>query len=69
MILFIRRVFTEALGWEYGEYFIFVAFQNRVAYAMDGETLHTAGNLKIGNQPRLSKTDVDILFTRNRHLK
>ena len=27
------------------------------------------GIRKIGNQPRLSKTDEDVLFTRNRHLK
>ena len=36
IILFIRRLFTEALGWEHGVDFIFVAFQNRVAYAMGG---------------------------------
>ena len=69
LILFIRSFFEKALQWEYGVDFIFVAFQNRVAYAMGGETLHTAGYLDIGNRPRISHTDVDILFTRNRHLK
>ncbi len=34
VILFIRRFFEEALGWTYGEEFIFVAFQNHVAHAM-----------------------------------
>ena len=34
-----------------------------------GETLHTAGYLDIGNRPRLSHTDVDVLFTKNRQLK
>ena len=69
VILFIRRFFTEAPGWKYVEDSIYVAFQKRVAYAMDGETLHTAGKLEIGSQPRLSRTDADVLFTRNRHLK
>ena len=36
---------------------------------MGGETLHTAGYLDIGNRPRLSHTDVDVLFTKNRQLK
>ncbi len=31
VILFIRRFFVEALGWEHGVEFVFVAFQNRVA--------------------------------------
>jgi len=69
VIQFIRRFFVEALGWEYGVDFIFVAFQNRVAYAMGGETIHTAANLEVGNRPRVSHTDVDVLTTRNRDLK
>ena len=36
---------------------------------MGGDTLHTAGYLDIGNRPRLSHTDVDVLFTKNRQLK
>ena len=40
VINWIRRLFVEALGWQHGVEFIFVAFQNRVAYAMGGTTLH-----------------------------
>ena len=68
-LLLIRRFFEEALGWEHGVDFMFVAFQNRVAYAMGRETLHTAGSLDIGSRPRISHTDVDLLYTKNKHLK
>ena len=56
------------MGWEHGVDFMFVAFQNRVAYAMGGETLHTAGSLDIGSRPRISHTDIDFIL-QNRHLK
>ena len=36
LIYWIRRLFTEALGWEHGKQFLCVAFQNRVAHAMGG---------------------------------
>ena len=69
VILFIRRFFEEALGWTYGEEFIFVAFQNRVAHAMKGQTIHSAASLKVGNTRSLGKTDVSTMSTRNRSLK
>ena len=40
VIKWICRLFTEALGWEHGVEFVCVAFQNRVAHAMGGYTLH-----------------------------
>ena len=42
-IRWISRLVTEALGWEHGRQFLCVAFQNRVAHAMGGTTLHTRG--------------------------
>ena len=44
------RMFTEALKWEYGIEFGYVAFQNRVAYAMNATTLHTGGGMVVGQQ-------------------
>ena len=62
VIFFIRRFFEEALGWKHGNEFLFVAYQNTVAHAMAGETIHTAGGMDIGNVPRMSHTDVDPRF-------
>ena len=71
VILWIRRLFTEALQWEHGLEFIFVAFQNRVAHAMGGTTLHTGGDITVGGQrsTSLAHTDIDNLFTRNQHVR
>ena len=52
LIYWIRRLFTEALEWKHGEQFLCVAFQNRVAHAMDGVTLHSAGEVQVGGQSR-----------------
>ena len=48
-----------------------VAFQNRVAYAMGGTTLHSSGDIAVGNQSvtNLTHTDIDLRFTRNQHLR
>ena len=71
VINWIRRLFTEALEWEHGVQFICVAFQNRVAHAMGGSTLHTSGALGFGmhQNRKLDRTDVDVLFTRNQNLR
>ena len=70
LISWIRRLFTEALGWEHKREFIFLAFQNRVAYAMGGSTLHIGGDItRPGQLNKLSKTDVDLLFTRNQAIR
>ena len=63
--------FVEALGWEHGVEFVFVAFQNRVAYAMGGTTLHSGGDIQVGGyaSKKLNHTDVDILFIRNQQLR
>jgi len=58
-------MFTEALGWQHGDEFICVAFQNRVAHAMGGSTMHSGGDIGIGGQRSLDKTDIDVLYTRN----
>ena len=63
-------MFTEAMDWSHGVEFLYVAFQNRVAYAMGGTTLHSAGDLSVGAEYKsLSHTDVDVLFTRNQDLR
>ena len=71
VITWIRRMFMEALQWEHGVEFLCVAFQNRVAHAMQGMTLHSGGDISVGGQhsPNLTHADIDLLFTRNQHLR
>lgn len=69
VILCIRRFFEEAPGWTYGEEFIFVAFQNRVAHAMKGRAMRIAANIQIVNTRRLGETDISTISIRNRSLK
>ena len=62
VINWIRRIFMEARDWTHGVQFLCVAFQNKVAYAMGGTTLHTAGDLPIGgsaNTSKLSHQDIN----------
>ena len=62
VIKWIRRIFMEARDWTHGVQFLCVAFQNKVAYAMGGATLHTAGDLPIGgsaNTSKLSHQDIN----------
>ena len=47
LIAWIRDMFEEAMGWTHGVHFIFVAVQNRVAFAMGGSTLHTGGDVRV----------------------
>ena len=68
-IKWIRRMFMEALGWRHEDEFLCVAFQNRVAHAMGGDTMHAGGDIGIGGQRSLEHTDIDILFTRNQYLR
>ena len=70
MIYWIRRLFTEALGWENGSTLLCVAFQNRVAHAMGGVTLHSGGYVGVaGGDKSLVHADLDVLFTRNQDLR
>jgi hypothetical protein len=48
-----------------------VAFQNRVAHAMGGSTIHSSGDIGIGGQPtsQTKHADIDVLFTRNQYLR
>ena len=69
VIKWIIRLFTEALEWKHEDEFLCVAFQNRVAHAMGGNTLHAGGDLAVGRQRSLDHTDIDILFTRNQYLR
>jgi len=69
VIKWITRLFTEALEWKHEDEFLCVAFQNRVAHAMGGNTLHAGGDIGVGGQRSLDHTDVDVLFTRNQYLR
>ena len=50
VITWITRMFVEALGWQHEDEFLCVAFQNRVAHAMGGNTMHATGDIGIGGQ-------------------
>ena len=68
----LRRLLVEGMQWEHGTEFVFVAFQNKVAHAMGGVTLHSCAELTVGAgkaSRTLQHTDVDTLFTRNQHLR
>ena len=71
LIKWIRRLFIEALGWQHEDEFLCVAFQNRVAHAMEGTTIHSGGDIGIGGQRalRLEHTDIDVLLTRGQYLR
>ena len=72
VIKWIVRMFTEGMGWQHGKDFVCVAFQNKVAHAMAGSTLHSAGDIKIGQQSysaMLESRDIDGLFTKNECLR
>ena len=62
-------MFMGALGWQHEDEFLCVAFQNRVAHAMGGHTLHACGDIRVGAQRSLQHTDIDVLFTRNQYLR
>ena len=68
-IKWICRMFTEAMGWRHEDESLCVAFQNRVANAMGGNTMHAGGDIGIGGQRSLDHTDIEILFTRNQYLR
>ena len=72
VIQWIIRMFTEAMAYEHGREFVCVAFQNKVAHAMNGCTLHNAGEVKVGQQSyesRLESRDIDSLYTKNQNLR
>ena len=68
-IKWIRRLFLEAVGWKHEDEFLCVAFQNRVAHAMEGTTLHSGGDVGIGGQRSLEKNEIDRLYSRNQYLR
>ena len=72
VIKWIIRMFREALNWEHAVEFQCVAFQNTVAAAMEGLTLHSSGDIQVGNNSdarRLEHTDIDVLYSRNQSLR
>ena len=72
VIKWMIRMFTEALNWQHGVEFQCVAFQNTVAYAMGGLTLHSSGDIQIGGASgsrKLEHSDIDLLFSRNQSLR
>jgi hypothetical protein len=69
VIHWIRHMFMEAMNWEHGVEFVCVAYQNRVAYAMHGATLHAAGDITMDPRLKLQHTDIERLFIRNQALR
>ena len=70
VIGWVVRLFIEVMGWEHGVQFVCVAFQNKVAHAMGGNTLHASGDIPIGGQDRkLDHTDIDVTFSKNQHVR
>ena len=59
------------MRWEHGLQFLFVAAQNRVAFAMGGKTVHSAGEIGVGEQSarKLEHCDIDVLYSRNQLLR
>ena len=68
VISWITCMFVEALGWQDEDEFLCVAFQNRVAHAMGGHTMHAGGDIGVGAQRSLQHTDIDVLVTWNQYL-
>ena len=70
LIHWITRILTATMGWKHGAEFLSVAFQPRVAYAVQGITLHSGGDMGVGGDCKSSQhTDVDVLFIRNQSLR
>ena len=64
-------MFKEALQWKHSVEFQCVAFQNTVAAAMDGLTLHSSGDIQIGGASDargVEHTDIDVVYSRNHAL-
>lgn len=62
------RMFEGVMCWQHGKEFVCVAFQNKVASAINGSTLHSAGEIKIGQQNCSAMHGcrvVDSLFIKN----
>ena len=66
VISWIRRMFEEALEWHHEEEFLCVAFQNRVAHAMGGTTLHSGGDIAVGSQSIINLTHTQISTSSSR---
>ena len=72
VIKWMRKFFEEALGWEHGVQFVCVAFQNRMAAAIGGTTLHTAAELPRPGEDlsrKLAHSDIDNLYIQNAQLR
>ena len=72
VIKWLRSFFENALGWSHGAEFICVAFQNRMAAAIGGTTLHTSADLPRPGENRdraLGHADVDHLYMKNANLR
>ena len=62
MMMMMMMMFMEARDWTHGVHFLCVAFQNKVAYAIGGSTLHSACDLPIGgssNARKLAHQDIN----------
>lgn len=72
VIALLRSFFQDALGWKHGSEFLCVAFQNRMAAAIGGVTLHAGADLPRPGENRdrkLEHSDVDNLYARHGRLR
>ena len=72
VIQWVIRMFTECMGFTHDVEFICVAFQNKVAHAMNGSTLHSAANIPIaagGNNWQLNHKDLKLLCKANTKMR
>ena len=72
VIAWLRSLFEDALGWTHGVEFMCVAFQNRMAAAIGGTTLHTGAGLPRPGENRdhaLGHADIDNMYIQNACLR
>ena len=69
VIQWVCRMFREAFEWTHEEEFLCVAFQNKVAHAMGGRTMHSGADIDITGHRKLTHTDIDLLHIRNQSLR
>ena len=72
VIGWLRSLFENALGWTHGAEFMCVAFQNRMAAAIGGMTLHSGADLPRPGEDRdrsLGHADIDNLYMQNACLR
>ena len=76
VIKWVRRLFEEVLGWQHGREFICIASMNTMAALIGGMTIHSFGEVPIGDEQknvkamhRRDKPDVNSMFLKCESLR